>query len=157
MTRLVRGADGRMWTVHSRIEWRNPVESDDFEHDVSGGALPGIMMAGMLVVMVVVLIAWTPEQVVVPAWLILALAFLFAFFPVRWALRRPHTLVAESKATADELPPERWIGQVRGRWRCARRRRGSPGRSRCTRCRTSKARCNPSTDATLDRCPSYPR
>ena len=24
MTRLVRGADGRMWTVHSRIEWRNP-------------------------------------------------------------------------------------------------------------------------------------
>jgi hypothetical protein len=114
MTRLVRGADGRMWTVHSRIEWRNPVESDDFEHDVSGGALPGIMMAGMLVVMVVVLIAWTPEQVVVPAWLILALFFLFAFFPVRWALRRPHTLVAESKATADELPPERWIGQVRG-------------------------------------------
>jgi hypothetical protein len=113
MTRLVRGADGRMWTVHSRIEWRNPVESDDFEHDVSGGALPGIMMAGMLVVMVVVLIAWTPEQVVVPAWLILALIFLFAFFPVRWALRRPHMLVAESKG-GDESPPERWMGYVRG-------------------------------------------
>ena len=72
------------------------------------------MMAGLLAVMMVVLIAWTPEQVVVPAWLILALIFLFLFFPVRWALRRPHTLVAESKATADELPPERWIGQVRG-------------------------------------------
>ena len=39
MTRLVRGADGRMWTVHSRIEWRNPEESDDFEHDVSGGVV----------------------------------------------------------------------------------------------------------------------
>ena len=113
MTRLVRGADGRMWTVHSRIEWRNPEVSDDFEHDVSGGVLPGIMMAGMLVVMTVVLIAWTPDQVVVPAWLILALIFLFAFFPVRWALRRPYMLVAESKG-ADEMPPERWMGHVRG-------------------------------------------
>jgi hypothetical protein len=114
MTRLVRGADGRMWTVHSRVEWRNPETSDDFEHDVSGGVLPGIMMAGLLAIMVVVLVAWTPDQVVVPGWLIMALIFLFLFFPVRWAIRRPHTLVAESKATADDLPPERWVGQVRG-------------------------------------------
>lgn len=114
MTRLVRGADGRMWTVHSRVEWRNPETSDDFEHDVSGGVLPGVMMAGLLLIMAVVLIAWTPTQVVIPGWLIMALIFLFLFFPVRWAVRRPHTLVAESKATADDLPPERWTGTVRG-------------------------------------------
>ena len=52
MTRLVRGADGRMWTVRSQIEWRNPSTDADFEHDVSGGhgagradALPGDRMA----------------------------------------------------------------------------------------------------------------
>ena len=36
MTRLVRGADGRMWTVRSRLEWADPVAEEEFEHDVSG-------------------------------------------------------------------------------------------------------------------------
>jgi hypothetical protein len=114
MTRLVRGADGRMWTVRSRVEWRNPGATDDFEHDVSGGHTPGVVMFGILIVMGVLLVAWTPQEVVVPAWLIFALILLFLFFPVRWSLRRPWTLVAESKATADEQPPELWVGQVRG-------------------------------------------
>ncbi|PRY45963.1 DUF983 domain-containing protein [Umezawaea tangerina] len=114
MTRLVRGADGRMWTVRSRIEWRNPSPDGDFEHDVSGGQGPGVMMMLIVIVMGVILVSWTPEQVVVPAWLILALIILFLFFPVRWSLRRPWTLVAESKATPDEQPPELWMGQVRG-------------------------------------------
>jgi len=114
MTRLVRGVDGRMWTVRTQVLWRNPSTDGDFEHDVSGGYGPGIVMLMILAVMSVVFVAWTPSSVAVPPWLILALIMLFLFFPVRWALRRPWELVAESKATADEQPPERWTGQVRG-------------------------------------------
>ncbi|WP_309110083.1 DUF983 domain-containing protein [Saccharothrix sp.] len=113
MTRLVRGADGRMWTVRSQIEWRNPAKDADFEHDVSGGQGPGVLMLAIIIVMAVVLVAWTPEQVVVPGWLIFALVLLFLFFPARWAVRRPWLVAAESKKT-DELPPERWVGTVRG-------------------------------------------
>ncbi|MGM1058201.1 DUF983 domain-containing protein [Saccharothrix sp. Mg75] len=113
MTRLVRGADGRMWTVRSQVQWRNPAADADFEHDVSGGHGPGVLMLTIVVVMAVVLVAWTPADVVVPAWLIVALVLLFLFFPVRWALRRPWVVAAESKKT-DELPPERWVGTVRG-------------------------------------------
>ncbi|ATE51923.1 MULTISPECIES: DUF983 domain-containing protein [Actinosynnema] len=114
MTRLVRGADGRMWTVRSQVEWRNPAADADFEHDVSGGQGPGVLMLAIVAAMGVLLVAWTPEQVVVPAWLGLALVMMFLFFPVRWAIRRPHLVVAESKATGDDLPPERWVGHVRG-------------------------------------------
>jgi uncharacterized protein (DUF983 family) len=114
MTRLVRGADGRMWTLRGRVEWRNPAADADFEHDVSGGHGPAVVMFAIVIVMAVVLVAWTPSAVVVPPWLIVALVLLFLFFPARWTLRRPWRLVAESKATADEQPPELWIGQVRG-------------------------------------------
>ncbi|MEU5691034.1 DUF983 domain-containing protein [Actinosynnema sp. NPDC020468] len=113
MTRLVRGADGRMWTVRSQIEWRNPAADADFEHDVSGGHGPGVLMLAIVVALGVILIAWTPESVIVPAWLVVALLLLFLFFPARWALRRPWVVAAESKKT-DELPPERWVGRIRG-------------------------------------------
>ncbi|KAA2263688.1 DUF983 domain-containing protein [Solihabitans fulvus] len=114
MTRLVRGADGRMWTVRGRVEWRNPSGADDFEHDVSGGYGPGVVLLGMVVVLAMVLVWWTPSDVIVPSWLVLALILLFLFFPTRWTLRRPWTLVAESPGGIDEHPPERWVGQVRG-------------------------------------------
>ncbi|GAA1266548.1 DUF983 domain-containing protein [Saccharothrix xinjiangensis] len=113
MTRLVRGADGRMWTVRSQVQWRNPAADADFEHDVSGGAGPGVLMLSLVVVMSVVLVAWTPADVVVPAWLVVALVLVFLFFPVRWVVRRPWVVAAESKKT-EELPPERWVGTVRG-------------------------------------------
>ncbi|MBW4719545.1 DUF983 domain-containing protein [Saccharothrix obliqua] len=113
MTRLVRGADGRMWTVRSQIEWRNPSADADFEHDVSGGQGPGVLMLAYVVVLAVVLVAWKPADVVVPGWLLFALVLLFLFFPVRWAVRRPWLVAAEAKKT-DELPPERWVGSVRG-------------------------------------------
>ncbi|GGP37775.1 DUF983 domain-containing protein [Saccharothrix coeruleofusca] len=114
MTRLVRGADGRMWTVRSQVEWRNPAADADFEHDVSGGQGPGVLMLAVVIALAVVLVAWKPADVVVPGWLILALLLMFLFFPARWALRRPWLVVAESKATGDDLPPERWVGYVRG-------------------------------------------
>ena len=114
MTRLVRGADGRMWTVRGELEWGRPVTADAFEHDVSAGYGPGIVMMVLVVVLGVVLVAWTPVGVVIPPWVILTLVLIFLFFPVRWALRRPWKLVAETGDNSPEAPLERWVGTVRG-------------------------------------------
>lgn len=114
MTRVVRGADGRMWTLRGQMEWSRPATADDFEHDVSAGYLPGIVMLVLVVAFGGVLITWTPSDVVVPAWLVLILLLLVLFFPVRWALRRPWTVVAETGDESPEEPAERWVGTVRG-------------------------------------------
>lgn len=114
MTRLVRGSDGRMWTVRANVEWRNPMTSQDFEHDVSGGQMPGFVMGGLLALLVLVFIVWTPAGVLVPSWLLLALAIMVLFFPVRWLLRRPWTVVAETPGDLEDNPAERWGGLVRG-------------------------------------------
>lgn len=119
MNRLVRGADGRMWTLRGRIEWTKPATVDDFEHDLAGGSGPGVVMLAMLGVLVAALIAWTPGSVIVPKWLILVILVVLLFFPVRWALRRPWLVVADTQGveggeTQPELDPERWVGTVRG-------------------------------------------
>lgn len=113
MTRLVRGQDGRMWTLRSQLEWSSPATVDDFEHDVASGYTPGIVMLAMLAVLVVALVLWMPTGVVIPNWLILALVVILAFFPVRWALRRPWRLVANTQGD-EENQAERWVGTVRG-------------------------------------------
>lgn len=114
MTRLVKGRDGRMWTLRSQMEWSTPVTVDDFEHDVSNGYAPGIVMLAMLCVLVVALVLWTPAGVVIPVWLIVALAAILLFFPVRWALRRPFQLVANTRGDGEDLGAEQWVGTVRG-------------------------------------------
>ncbi|RJQ74992.1 DUF983 domain-containing protein [Pseudonocardiaceae bacterium YIM PH 21723] len=114
MTRLVKGADGRMWTVRSQLEWTNPATSDDFEHDVAGGRGAGVGMAVLVALLAVGLIVWTPEGVFVPPWLVLALILAMMFFPARWVLRRPWRVVAETPGDADERPPQRWVGTIRG-------------------------------------------
>ncbi len=114
MNRAVRGSDGRRWTLRTSIEWSNPLEIDDWEHDVSGGRSQGIVMGAIVLVMVVTFLVWTPATVVVPGWLILALLLLVLFFPVRWLVRRPWSIIAETPGDTDEHPPERWVGVVRG-------------------------------------------
>ncbi|ASO17747.1 hypothetical protein FHR81_003931 [Actinoalloteichus hoggarensis] len=116
MNKMVRGADGRMWTIQGQMEWTHPLQLDEFEHDVSGGRGPGILLSIVLGALVVLLILWLPPEVVVPSWLLLALLLVLIFFPARWVLRRPWTLVAETQAGVDEeeLPQERWTGVVRG-------------------------------------------
>jgi hypothetical protein len=114
MTRLVKGRDGRMWTLRSQMEWATPATVDDFEHDVASGYAPGIVMLAMLAVLVVALVLWTPVGVIVPAWLIVILVIVLAFFPIRWALRRPWQLVANTRGDAEQQGAERWVGTVRG-------------------------------------------
>jgi hypothetical protein len=116
MTRQVRDANGRLWTLDGQLEWRTPATEDDFEHDVAAGIAPGIIMIVLIVALGVVLISWMPADVVVPGWLILILLLVFLFFPARWALRRPWTLTAETGDGDEEdgEPVERWVGTVRG-------------------------------------------
>ena len=118
MTRVVRGADGRLWTLRSQMEWRQPATADDFEHDVSVGNTAAFVLLGLVVLMGVVLVVSIPEDVVAPwsskmLWLGLLIVLAILFFPTRWALRRPWTVVAETGDNADE-PIERWTGTVRG-------------------------------------------
>ena len=71
----------------------------------------------MVIVLFVLLIAFvllTPSTVVFPGWLGLAFVLLLVFFPARWLVRRPWTLVAETPGGATGLPAERWVGSVRG-------------------------------------------
>ena len=117
--RQVRGADGRMWTLRGRIEWSKPATVDDFEHDLAGGSGPGMAMLAMLGVLVAALIWWTPGSVIVPKWLILVLLLVLLFFPIRWLMRRPWVVVANTQGAPggesdEELQPERWMGTVRG-------------------------------------------
>jgi hypothetical protein len=113
-TRVVRGADGRQWTVRSQLDWRTPATSDEFEHDVAVGTTAGIVLLILVVALGVTLIVWTPEDVVVPLWVVLLILLAILFFPARWALRRPWTLVAETGDDGDGEPVERWVGVVRG-------------------------------------------
>ncbi|WP_156758412.1 DUF983 domain-containing protein [Actinokineospora pegani] len=114
MTRQVRDVNGRLWTVRGTLTWRTPATEDDFEHDVAAGYVPGIMMLGLVALLGVVLITWMPEDVVAAGWVLLLLAVLALFFPARWALRRPWTLIAETGDDGDGEPTERWVGTVRG-------------------------------------------
>ena len=49
----------------------------------------------------------------IPWFLWLLAAAVVLFFPIRWYLRRPWTVVAETAGSYD-LPAERWTGLVRG-------------------------------------------
>ncbi|GAA4864719.1 MULTISPECIES: DUF983 domain-containing protein [Saccharopolyspora] len=114
MNRGVRGSDGRVWNIKANLEWSNPITGDDFEHEVSGGSAPAILMGGALLFLVVLFVLWTPPAVYVPIWLVLALIAAAAFFPVRWLVRRPWTITASTPGDADDNPPETWVGVVRG-------------------------------------------
>jgi hypothetical protein len=48
----------------------------------------------------------------------LALVLIALFFPLRWILRRPWKVVAETEGdTMGDRPAERWVGTVRGMFR----------------------------------------
>ncbi|TNC27365.1 DUF983 domain-containing protein [Amycolatopsis alkalitolerans] len=118
MNRRVQGLDGREWTVRAQMEWRRPVTVEDFEHDVAGSPAPGVAMLSVTLVLAVILVAWLPEGVVVPAWVIWGLLLIALFFPLRWVLNRPWGVVAETDGDAlGDHPPERWVGVVSGMFR----------------------------------------
>jgi hypothetical protein len=114
MTRVVRGADGRVWTIQGTTEWRTPATADNFEHDVSASHLSAWVLLAVVGLLTIVLVVWTPEDVVVPVWLVLMILLILLFFPLRWALRRPWTVVAATGDDGEGEPTEQWVGTVRG-------------------------------------------
>ncbi len=111
--KTVAGVDGRTWSVRRNIEWSVPATGDDFEHDVDGGRGAAVLILSALFLFWVILIVWTPAQVHVPWFFWLIAGIVVLFFPFRWWLRRPWTVVAETAGGYD-LPAERWTGLVRG-------------------------------------------
>jgi hypothetical protein len=119
MTRVVRGGDGRLWTLRGQMEWRQPATADDFEHDVSVGNTAAFVLLALVVGLGIVLVVSIPTDVVAPwnskmLWLGLLIVLAVLFFPTRWALRRPWTVVAETGDNGEGEPVERWTGTVRG-------------------------------------------
>jgi hypothetical protein len=119
MTRVVRGPDGRVWTLRSQMEWRQPATADDFEHDVSVGNTSAFVLLSLVIALAVTLVVSIPEDVVAPwsgkmLWLGLLIVLAIMFFPTRWAMRRPWTVVAETGDNGEGEPIERWTGTVRG-------------------------------------------
>jgi hypothetical protein len=112
-TKTVVGVDGRVWTVRRNIEWSLPATGDDFEHDVDGGRGAAVLILSALFVFWLIIIVWAPRAVHIPWYLWVVGALIVLFFPVRWFLRRPWTIVAETAGSYD-LPAERWTGMVRG-------------------------------------------
>jgi Na+/melibiose symporter-like transporter len=96
------------------MEWRTPATADNFEHDVSASHLSAWVLLAVVAVLTIVLVVWTPEGVVVPGWLVLMILLLILFFPLRWALRRPWTVVAATGDDGEGEPTEQWVGTVRG-------------------------------------------
>ena len=112
-TRTVAGVDGRTWSVRRNIEWTTPATGDDFEHDVDGGRGAAVLILSAMFLFWVILLVWTPSLVHVPWFLWVLGAAVVLFFPVRWYLRRPWTVVAETAGSYDQ-PAERWTRTVRG-------------------------------------------
>ena len=116
VARTVNGADGRTWAVSRNIEWKDPTTGDEFEHDVDGGRGAVLLILSSLFLFWVVLFLWAPSRVHIPWYLWATALAVVLFFPVRWLLRRPWTLVAETSGGYDQ-PAEHWTGTVRGRTR----------------------------------------
>lgn len=112
-TKTVAGVDGRTWSVRRNIEWSLPATGDDFEHDVDGGRGAAVLILSALFFFWVIVVVWSPAQTHVPWFLWAAALVVVLFFPVRWYLRRPWTVVAETAGSYD-IPAERWTGLVRG-------------------------------------------
>lgn len=111
MMRVVRAADQRVWTVQSRISWTTIEEQ--FECDMAEGYWSGVVMLGILVVLTLFVVFWTPTGVVIPSWLGLLFLLVLLLLPMLWALQRPWIITAYTEESA-ESPGEYWEGVVRG-------------------------------------------
>ena len=113
--KTVAGVDGRMWSVRRSVAWSLPATDDDFEHDVDGGRGAAVLILSSLFLFWVIIIVWSPSGVHVPWYIWIVATLIVMFFPIRWWLRRPWTVVAETEGDYDQKQPaERWTGLIRG-------------------------------------------
>jgi hypothetical protein len=110
---MVRAADGRTWTVRSRINWTGSGMSEQFEHDLAAGYVSGIAMLGVVIALTLALVIFTPAGLVIPAWLVLLFLLFLLIVAMGWALQRPWTITAYTDQPV-ETEGELWEGSVRG-------------------------------------------
>jgi hypothetical protein len=113
MMRVVRAADKRTWTVHSRISWTKPELAEQFEHDMAAGYVSCVAMLGVVVALTLFVVFWTPAGVVIPAWFVLLILLVLLVLLMSWAMQRPWVITART-AEPIETEGERWEGLVRG-------------------------------------------
>lgn len=114
MMRVVQADDRRTWTVHSKISWTKPERAEHFEHDMAAAEyLHGVAMLGLVIVLALFLVFWTPVGVVVPAWFVLFILLVLLLMLVSWALRRPWIITAHTDQPI-ETRGEHWEGVVLG-------------------------------------------
>jgi len=114
MTREVLSPDGRSWIVQSTIHWA-PAQEEQFENDMAAGFVSGIAMLGVVIVLILFVVFWTPPGVwsAVPSWLMLLLLLVLMILPIQWAVRRPWTIEARTAEPVD-TEGEHWRGVVHG-------------------------------------------
>ena len=103
--RTVIGVDGRTWSVRRSVAWSLPATGDDFEHDVDGGRGAAVLILSSLFLFWVIIIVWSPSGVHVPWYIWIVATLIVMFFPIRWWLRRPWTVVAETEGDYDQSSP----------------------------------------------------
>lgn len=111
MIRQVRGADRRNWTVRSSISWTRPAMSDQFEHDMAAGYVSGIAMLGVVAVLTLFVVFWTP--VGIPTWFALLILLILLMLPMLWAVQRPWVVIVHTDEPIG-TEGEHWEGVVRG-------------------------------------------
>jgi hypothetical protein len=87
--------------------------ADQFEHDLAAGYVSGVAMLGVLTVLILFVVFWTPTDVVVPAWFVLLLLLALLLLPVVWAVQRPWVITADT-SEPHSTGGEHWEGIVRG-------------------------------------------
>lgn len=113
MMRVVRAADRRTWTIRSKISWTRPALADQFEHDMAAGYVSGIAMLGILVIMTLFVVFWTPPGRTIPGWVVLSFLLVLLLIPVLWALQRPWIITAHTEDPVGSRG-EHWEGIVKG-------------------------------------------
>ncbi len=115
INKAVRAADDRNWLVQSRVEWREPATAG-FEHDMASAGRGAAVILSLLLAAWVIVVAWffAVPGILGGRWLVFGGLAVIVFFLIRWVLRRPRTITAETPGGLSGLPAERWTGMVRG-------------------------------------------
>ncbi|MGH3771808.1 MAG: DUF983 domain-containing protein [Pseudonocardiaceae bacterium] len=105
--------DRRRWMIQSRISWTKPEMADQFEHDMAAGYVSCVAMLGVIVLLTLFVVFWTPPSVARPAWFVLLILLVVLLVPVSWALQRPWIITAHTTEPS-EADREYWAGIVHG-------------------------------------------
>ncbi|MGQ0482291.1 MAG: hypothetical protein ACT4O0_14870 [Pseudonocardia sp.] len=117
--KVVKGTDGRTWTVRRQMQLRMPAIGQDFEHDVDGGTVGKWVILGLLALFYLALFTWSGLTINVPGWAFFFVLIVVGFLVTRVISRRPWKITAQTPGAHDPEHPDRrnaahWVATVRG-------------------------------------------